>query len=167
MKRVITGGPGSGKTTLINLLQEKGFSVTPEAAREVLKEYGRQGDFQRRIVDRQIELEDQTKGEYLDRSLADNLAYMKEEEKQSDYGIWLKEKVISRNYDQVFILEPVGKENYRNDAQRNESYEESVALYEKLYTTYKDLGFEPTILKATTPQDRLEKILAYQKGGNN
>lgn len=35
---VITGGPGVGKTTLINALGELGYLIVPEAARKIIKE---------------------------------------------------------------------------------------------------------------------------------
>lgn len=35
---VITGGPGVGKTTLLNCLNNKGFITVPEDARQIIKE---------------------------------------------------------------------------------------------------------------------------------
>ncbi|WP_263143619.1 AAA family ATPase [Pseudomonas sp. RIT-PI-AD] len=35
---VITGGPGSGKTTLIDALRERGFACTDEAGRRIIRE---------------------------------------------------------------------------------------------------------------------------------
>ena len=35
---IITGGPGTGKTTLLELLKEKGFPCHLEVARKVIKE---------------------------------------------------------------------------------------------------------------------------------
>ena len=35
---VITGGPGAGKTTLINLLREAGFATAPEAGRAIIQD---------------------------------------------------------------------------------------------------------------------------------
>lgn len=35
---IITGGPGAGKTTLINALQKKGFKIVTEDARRIIKE---------------------------------------------------------------------------------------------------------------------------------
>ena len=34
---VLTGGPGTGKTSLINGLSEKGYCCIPEVAREIIK----------------------------------------------------------------------------------------------------------------------------------
>ncbi|TIU83410.1 MAG: ATPase, partial [Mesorhizobium sp.] len=35
---VLTGGPGSGKTTLIEALQAKGFAKAPEAGRGIIRD---------------------------------------------------------------------------------------------------------------------------------
>ena len=35
---VLTGGPGAGKTTLVEALHEKGFATTHEAGRGVIRE---------------------------------------------------------------------------------------------------------------------------------
>ena len=33
---IISGGPGTGKTSVINKLKEQGYKIIPEAARELL-----------------------------------------------------------------------------------------------------------------------------------
>ncbi|MDO8628127.1 MAG: AAA family ATPase, partial [Nanoarchaeota archaeon] len=38
MKAVISGGPGTGKSTLLKKLGEQGFHTIPEAARAIIKE---------------------------------------------------------------------------------------------------------------------------------
>ena len=37
MKIVITGGPCSGKTALVDKLFEKGYEIIPEVAREIIE----------------------------------------------------------------------------------------------------------------------------------
>ena len=65
---VITGGPGSGKTTTINLLYKRGYNVTIEHARHYIDTQnigGRtveevkknQREFQSEVLDMQIEQE--------------------------------------------------------------------------------------------------------------
>jgi predicted ATPase len=36
---VLTGGPGAGKTSIIDLLSEKGFNIIPEPARTLIEDY--------------------------------------------------------------------------------------------------------------------------------
>ncbi len=40
---VITGGPGAGKTTLINYLHERGYEISREVARAVIEEQQERG----------------------------------------------------------------------------------------------------------------------------
>ena len=40
---VITGGPGTGKTTIINGLLEKGYTCFPEISREIINDARKQG----------------------------------------------------------------------------------------------------------------------------
>ena len=65
---VITGAPSCGKTTLINLLADKGFQTVPEGAREYMEGEIARGrtideihangvDLQRRIEDMQVRIE--------------------------------------------------------------------------------------------------------------
>ena len=65
---VITGGPGSGKTTMVNLLRERGYTTTIEHARHYLYTQRIKGktveevrknqkEFQLGILDMQIEQE--------------------------------------------------------------------------------------------------------------
>ena len=65
---VITGGPGVGKTTVIEGLEKRGFFVVHECAREVIKEETEKGTdvlpwvdlktYQGRVAKRQIEKEE-------------------------------------------------------------------------------------------------------------
>src|ERR1035437_2236108 len=84
---VITGGPCSGKTTVVNLLQARGYKTTIEDARHYLEMQalnGRtveevrkhQADFQLAVLQMQIEQEKELSPEdivFLDRAIPDAL----------------------------------------------------------------------------------------------
>ena len=86
---VITGGPGSGKTTTVNLLKERGYITTFEHARHYLDTQRLKGktiegvrknqrEFQLGVLDMQIEQENQISPDvqvFLDRAIPDALAY--------------------------------------------------------------------------------------------
>src|SRR5262245_55018985 len=86
---VITGGPGSGKTTIVNVLRGRGYTTTIEHARHYLDTQrikGRnveevrenQREFQLAVLDMQIEQEASLVPAdivFLDRAIRDSLAY--------------------------------------------------------------------------------------------
>jgi predicted ATPase len=84
-KYVITGGPGIGKTTIIELLAMKGYKIVPEAARMIIEEeklvesdavpWKNLQLFQEKVAARQLELESVVKGDviFLDRGIIDGL----------------------------------------------------------------------------------------------
>ncbi|MBS3066980.1 ATP-binding protein [Candidatus Pacearchaeota archaeon] len=147
-KVVITGGPCSGKTTLINILSEKGYYVIGEIARKVLIERKnnelnknefsiRQTIMAERQIAKEKELETR-KGKLVifDRSLIDILAYCR-------YFDINPPKVIdninlSKNYDFVFILDLLP---FEKDEVRIENEEDVLTIHNLIYGIYKNLGY--------------------------
>jgi predicted ATPase len=113
---VITGGPSCGKTTLINLLADKGFHTAPEGARLYIEKQVDKGQtigeiradsaaLQRGIKDMQLEVERGLRAAdfaFLDRALPDSLAWHRV------FGLnpneFLRE-CFHHRYAAVFILE--------------------------------------------------------------
>ncbi|MEO6455854.1 MAG: ATP-binding protein [Ginsengibacter sp.] len=114
---VITGGPGSGKTTTVNLLKERGYITTIEHARHYLDTQRLKGktieevrknqeEFQLGILNMQIEQESQILPEllvFLDRAIPDALVYYRflniaEDEK-------LTRALFEVSYKKIFILD--------------------------------------------------------------
>jgi predicted ATPase len=84
MKVVITGGPSVGKTTLISLLQERGYPVIHEFATQIIKEgeflpWVDRKSFQAEVLRRQLaaeaEIVENGLPVFLDRGLFDGEAY--------------------------------------------------------------------------------------------
>ena len=86
-KIVITGGPCSGKTSLIRELAKLGYTVVEEAATQIISEgiYHPQKDplaFQREVVARQFDWEKEAESKtkdliFCDRGIYDGLAYLR------------------------------------------------------------------------------------------
>ncbi len=143
---VITGGPGSGKSTILDSLSMLGHKFVGDTARTIIKERVRRGltprpdpdEFSRQIFDidfnnyiNHIEISQPV---FFDRSFLDSAAMIFETNKTD----MLRVTKILNDYrfrKNVFIAPP-WKEIYRNDSERDQSYEDSVEIYEKLHKWY-------------------------------
>lgn len=170
IKYIITGGPGCGKTTLINLLADAGHIIAPEAARLILKQqpYLSGSELQEKIFFKQIEIETELNQKYgnedvvvfLDRGLIDGKGYSDYFKCNfvTDYKIELKDA----KYEQiVFLLKPLEKKDFLNDETRKETYAESLVITDYLKKAYTDEGFTVIELEATNPKDKFNKIMSY------
>src|SRR5690606_34816123 len=85
-KIILTGGPSSGKTTIINSLLEKGYSVVSEVAKDIIEKEGlvdpnnkkKYEELQNKIAHLQIKREKNLEGKvinFLDRGVYDGIVY--------------------------------------------------------------------------------------------
>jgi predicted ATPase len=163
-KVVITGGPSTGKTTLINSLVANGNTCLPEISRDngvaqlflanplLFSEKILEGRlaqyFEAEKIDENIV--------FLDRGLPDVLAYM------NYIGDSLPahfEQVSSNNrYDVVFILPP-WEEIYTTDEARYETFEEATLIDKHLLETYQYFGYKPILVPKGSTDFRTNFIL--------
>lgn len=144
---VLTGGPSSGKTTIIRLLESKGHNVLKESAREILEKFG-QPKNQKEAFNLEIfmyevqkEREDSCFGRtFLDRSQIDNIAYAKH-----FLGYHPKEMPLPKDrYHAVFVLERLP---FVSDGTRTEkSDEEASHRHNLVLNEYLARGYSPIIV---------------------
>jgi len=148
---VLSGGPCSGKTSLIKYLEKKGFPVLHETARKLVeigiikpeefKSKEKRDYIQRIIFEEQLKAEESVSNQpvvFLDRSLVDGIAY---------YWIlnleppkYMFEILSKKRYDKVFILEQL--ENFELDNVRHESPEQAKKIHELVIKAYEMLGYD-------------------------
>jgi len=170
-KIVIIGGPGTGKTTIIQELSKKGYSCMPEISRQVTKMARKNGIEQLFLKDpmlfsklllegriNQYKEASHKKTDYVffDRGIPDVHAYMNYMGiKYPD--IYIKES-LHNMYDAVFIMPP-WKDIYINDEERYESFEQSLAIHNHLYNTYTSIGYKPVEVPFGNVMKRVDFIL--------
>lgn len=169
---LIIGGPGSGKTTLINELTNKGYVCYPEISRAVTKKAQEKGIdqlfltepllFSQLLLEGRIEQHQEAVKEsanivFIDRGIPDVLAYMHftGDQYPESFDIACKEHV----YHQIFLLPP-WESIYQSDEQRYENFEQASQIHEHLISTYKNYGYDLIEVPRDTVENRIDFILS-------
>lgn len=150
LKAVLTGGPSSGKTTLINQLNISGIRCFEEVSRGVISMAQSKGinnpflsqplGFSEALFERRLEDYFTPSGNRVhlfDRGIHDVVAYLNRIGKEIPCG--MQEDCIKHTYEKVFVLPP-WEAIFEKDNERIENFEESVILYKALVDTYEDFG---------------------------
>ena len=164
---VITGGPSSGKTTVLEELAKLGYLIYPEAARifidkeiakgKSLKEIrSDEAKFQREVLKMKIRVENSAPKDkivFFDRAIPDSIAYYQ------ICGLNLKEVLKfcqNKVYRKIFFLEQLP---FDQDYARIEDNETIKKLNKLLKESYQDLGYEVINIPAMSVKERVQKIL--------
>lgn len=169
-KFVITGGPGVGKTTVIEILKNRGFNVLDETARIIIEEevfkdsdvlpWKDLAKFQERVFKIQLKKEEENKSEivFLDRSIIDGYAYCTlggvEPNKEID-------KLALNRYDKVFLLERL--DQYEKDDSRIEDHKFALDIHNEIEKIYRKFGYEVIKVPVLKPEERVDYILSLIK----
>ncbi len=168
---VIIGGPGTGKTTIIEGLLAKGFCCYPEISREVTLEAKKQGIEQlfleNPLLFSELLLEGRKKQFhnaqnephdiiFLDRGIPDVLAYM--HYIGDSYPAFFDLACREHIYTKIFILPP-WEEIYESDNERYENFEQATLIYNHLTETYQKYGYHLIEVPKGTVEERISFIL--------
>ncbi len=170
-KIVLTGGPSTGKTTLINELERLGNKCLYEISRTIILEAQQEGIeqlfledpllFSQRLLDGRIDqfneaIAHPTEAVFIDRGIPDILAYMEYANSQcpDDFAMACN----TYQYDQVFVLPPWEKIHI-TDNERYESFEQAQKIHQCLVATYTQLGYNCITVPFGTVSERSQFIL--------
>ncbi|MEH6708484.1 MAG: AAA family ATPase [Alloalcanivorax venustensis] len=166
---VVTGGPGGGKSTLLDALAERGYRIAPEAARRLIKERLAAGlpprpdpvTFARAILDSDMEhyraAADDDGIAFFDRGVLDALYMLDLESALSRDEIASLIQAFPYN-DTVFLLPP-WEAIYAMDSERDQTFEESVAVFEGMKRWYARWGYQTVEVPRASVEARVSFIL--------
>lgn len=164
---VISGCSGGGKSTLLNELLTRGYSVVPEPGRQIVKEQiAIKGDglpwinlkkfldlaLSRYLFQYNSQKESQ-KLIFFDRSIIDAILL---DNSQPEYFRQAAEKF---KYNRLVFLVPPWKEIFANDAERKHDFDTAKKEFNELLIKYKNFGYETIIIPKTSVRERVDFIL--------
>jgi predicted ATPase len=150
---VITGGPGSGKSTLIDALAARGFARTVEAGRAIIKQQVARGGsalpwsdpaaFAAAMFEWELRSYDEALQRagvvFFDRGIPDVAGYLRL--MNLNVPARIDEAVRSHRYNTRVFVAPPWPDIFAQDAERKQTLEEAERTYHALTATYAGYGY--------------------------
>lgn len=170
-KIVITGGPGTGKSSVIYELIKRGFFCLEEISRQITKEARKDGTeylflkdpmlFSQKIIKARQQQFRQAENSslplvFFDRGMPDVLAYM--DFIGDDYPKEFEEICQKHSYNEVFVLAP-WREIFKSDAERYENFEQALQIHDCLLNTYQKFNYKLIDVPFAPVEARVDYIL--------
>lgn len=169
---ILTGGPGAGKSTLIDALAQRGYAVSPEAGRRIIREqmegsgralpWADREQFARIMLAREIKSYRARRAEegpvFFDRGVPDVVGYLRHEGLPVPGRMLLAAELFRYNR-KVFICPP-WPEIYGQDAERRQNPAVAAATYHAMVRTYTGLGYRLVEVPRVSVERRADFVLA-------
>ena len=168
---VLTGGPGSGKTTVIEALHQAGYAHTAEAGRGIIQDQmaidGPSLPWRDPMLFAELMLSwdmrsyraaQQTTGPvFFDRGVADLVGYC------GLLGLpvpaHFRKAAETFRYNPRAFIAPPWEQIYRQDRERKQDFAEAVRTYEAIASAYADLGYALVELPKVSVEERARFVL--------
>ena len=169
---VLTGGPGAGKSAIIDALARAGYALAREAGRAVIQSEVARGGRALPWIDPaafaalMLEFELRSYGEaqsqsglvFFDRGVPDIAGYLR----LSGLPVPPHVETAARTHRynaRVFILPP-WREIFRQDSERKQDFAEAVRTYEMMVRAYGDYGYELVEVPRAPVDERVRFVTA-------
>lgn len=168
---VLTGGPGAGKTTVLDRLRTAGYAATVEAGRGIIQDqvaidgpalpWRDRHLFAEQMLTwemRSYAIAARTTGTvFFDRGVPDIVGYL------TLCGIAVPPHAVTaarhfRYHPRVFVFPP-WRDIFHQDAERKQDFTEAERTFSAVSAAYTDFGYEPVPVPLGTPADRTAFIL--------
>jgi predicted ATPase len=168
---IVTGGPGSGKSSLIEALHQRGYERSIEAGRGIIQDQvaieGRALPWHDRLLFAELMLswdmrsyhlaQNSTAPIFFDRGLPDTLGYLRLLRLPAPAHMRKAADVF--RYNRKVFIAPPWEEIFEQDRERKQDFEEAVRTYDSLVKTYQSLNYELIELPRSTLEERRDFVL--------
>jgi len=168
---VITGGPGSGKTTLIDALGDAGHPTCPEAGRAIIRDqmaldgpalpWNDPALFAELMLSWELRSYRAAAGRsapvFFDRGVPDVIGYLRLT------GIHPPAHMVTAaehfRYNTRIFVTPPWRGIFVRDDERSQTWEEAVLTHDIMIETYAGLGYEPVPVPCAPLDERVHFVL--------
>jgi predicted ATPase len=174
---ILTGGPGSGKTTLIEALADAGFSTCPEAGRGIIRDqmaldgpalpWRDPALFAELMLSWELRshhaASNRTGPVFFDRGVPDTIGYLR----LTGIAVpaHMHRAALRFRYSPKVFVTPPWREIFVRDDERSQTWEEAVRTHDIMVETYAGLGYEPVAVPRAPLDERLRFILGQIGAG--
>ncbi|MFA0046145.1 AAA family ATPase [Vibrio sp. 10N.261.51.F11] len=167
---IVTGGPGAGKTTLINALGDMGYPIFAESSRQLIEQQSQLENgilpwldlpgfahLCLTVMSEQKEQANQHQIAFLDRAIPDICGYLA----QANLDIDVTYREASQGYhSQALFCRPEAS-IYVQDEVRPYPFEEALEIHHALERVYQELGYEVVEVPFMPVEERLQFVERY------
>lgn len=168
---VISGGPGSGKTSMIEMLRHRGYRCVDEAGRDIIRQQARIGgpgvhDNDRALycelmLSRMIHDYDALDGHaapvFFDRGIGGLIGYCR----LTGMAVpaHLRQAAAVFRYNPAVFITPPWPEIYHADSERKQDFAEAVRTFEAVVAGYHESGYRVIEVPKTSVAARVDFLL--------
>lgn len=171
---IITGGPGAGKTVLLQELNQRGFFCVEEVARNLIKQEVSAGGRALPWIDKELYLKIMFDGSvdgyqkaagkstgivFFDRGIADSITYA--EIIGSNPTEAMNFYAMNFRYNPIVFFLPPWAEIYEADEERKQIWEEAVSIAALNAAVYKRYHYQLIEVPKNTPDGRADFVTDY------
>jgi len=168
---ILTGGPGAGKTTTLEVLRARGFQCVDEAARQILKEQaaiggnathdGDQVRYRDLTLERSIAafeaVAERAAPVFFDRGIPENLRYAVPDGAEPPAHV--TQAIDRYRYGALVFIFPPWRAIYRHDEERKHDFAHAEWVFEAVGAAYRACGYRLAEVPRAPVEERVDFIL--------